>query len=59
MSASKLFCCLSSHPAVHRFWASLPHDNITLNHAIEKTDQNLAVFQTGISAAAHVTLDTE
>ena len=59
MSASKLICYFSSHPAVFGFWASTPPDNITLNAANRKDDQFLSDFQTGVGAAAHATHDTE
>ena len=59
ISASKLICSFSSHAAAFGFWASLPPDNITLNPANKKTDQNLSDFQTGTDAAAHATLDIE
>ena len=59
MSASKLICYFSSHPAAFGFWASTPPDNITLNSANRKADQSLSDFQTGIGATAHTTLDTE
>ena len=59
MSASKLICKFSSHPATFEFFASLPYDNITLNPANKKTDQSPSDFQTGYSTAAHATLNTE
>ena len=59
MSASKLICYFSSHPAAFGFWASTPPDNIFLNSANRKTDQSLLDFQTGVGATAHATLDTE
>ena len=59
MSASKLICYFSSHPATFGFWASTPPDNITLNSANRKADQSLSDFQTGVGAAVPVTLDTE
>ena len=59
MSASKLICYFSSHPAAFGFWASTPPDNITLNSANRKADQSLSDFQTGVGATAHATLDTE
>ena len=48
MSASKLICYFSSHPASFGFWASTPPDNITLNSAKRKADQSLLDFQTGV-----------
>ena len=59
MSASKLICYFSSHPAAFGFWASIPPDNISLNSANRKVDQSLSDFQTGLGATAHATLDTE
>ena len=59
MSASKLICYFSSHPAAFGFWASTPPDNISLNSAKRKVDQSLSDFHTGVGAAAHATLDTE
>ena len=59
MSASKLICYFSSHPAAFGFWASTALDNISLNSANRKADQSLSDFQTGIHATAHATLDTE
>ena len=59
MSASKLICYFSSHPAAFGFQAFTPPDNISLNSANRKADQSLSDFQTGIGAAAHATLDTE
>ena len=59
MSASKLIHYFSSHPAAFGFQASTPPDNISLNSANRKVDQSLSDFQTGLGAAAHVTLDTE
>ena len=59
MSASKLIQYFSSHPAAFGFWASTPPDNISLNLANRKVDQSLSDFQTGISPAAHATLDIE
>ena len=59
MSASKLICYFSSHPAAFGFWASTPPDNISLNSANRKGDQSLSDFQTGLGATAHATLDTE
>ena len=59
MSASKLICYFSSHPAAFGFVASTPPDNISLNSANKKADQSLSDFQTGIGAAAHATIDTE
>ena len=49
MSASKLICYFSSHPAAFGFQASTPPDNITLN----------SDFQTSVGATAHATLDME
>ena len=54
MSASKLICYFSSHPAAFGFQASTPPDNISLNSANRKVDQSLSDFQTGLGA-----LDTE
>ena len=59
MSASKLICYFSSHPAAFGFWASTPPDNISLNSANRKADQSLSDFQTGVGAASHATLDME
>ena len=59
MSASKLICYFSSHPAAFGLWASTPPVNITLNSANRKVDQSLSDFQTGVGAAAYATLDTE
>ena len=59
MSASKLICYFSSHPAAFGFQASTTPDNISLNSANRKVDQSLSDFQTGLGAAAHATLDTE
>ena len=59
MSASKLICYFSSHPAAFGFQASTPPDNISLNSANRKVDQSLSDFQTGLGATAHATLDTE
>ena len=59
MSASKLICYFSSHPAAFGFWASTPPDNISLNFANRKVDQSLSDFQTGLGATAHAALDTE
>ena len=59
MSASKLICYFSSHPAAFAFWASTTPDNISLNSANQKVDQSLSDFQTGLGATAHATLDTE
>ena len=59
MSASKLICYFSSHPAAFGFQASTSPDNISLNSTNRKADQSLSDFQTGISATAHATLDTE
>ena len=59
MSASRLICYFSSHPAAFGFWASTPLDNISSNSANRKVDQSLSDFQTGLGATAHATLDTE
>ena len=59
MSASKLICYFSSHPAAFRFWASTPPDNITLTSANRKADQSLSYFQTGVGATEHATLHME
>ena len=59
MSASKLICYLSSHPAAFGFWSLTPLDNITLTSANRKADQSLSDLQTGVGAAAHATLDAE
>ena len=59
MSVSKLICYISSHPAAFGFWSLTPLDNITLTSANRKPDQSLSDLQTGVGAAAHVTLDTE
>ena len=59
MSASKLICYFSSHPAAFGFQASTPPDNISLNSANRKVDQSLSDFQTGVGAAVCATLDAE
>ena len=59
MSASKLICYFSSHPAAFQLWSSTPPDNITLTPANRKADQSLTEFQTGIGAAAHATFNIE
>ena len=59
ISASKLICYFSSHPAAFGFRASTSPDNISLNSANRKVDESLSDFQTGLGAAAHATLDTE
>ena len=59
MSAPKLICYFSSHPAAFGFQASTPPDIISLNSANRKVDQSLSDFQTGLGATAHATLDTE
>ena len=59
MSASKLICYFSSHPAAFGFEASTPPDNIILNSANRKADHSLSDFQTGVGAAAYPTLDME
>ena len=59
MSASKLTCYSSSHPAAFGFQSSTPPVNIPLMSANRKADQSLSEFQTGIGAAAHATLDIE
>ena len=59
MSASKLICHFSSHPATFGFWASTPPDSISLNSTNRIADQSLSDFQTGVGATAHATLDTE
>ena len=59
MSASKLICYFSSHPAAFGFQASTPPDSISLNSPHRKVDQSFPDFQTGLGAAAHATLDTE
>ena len=41
MSASKLICYFSSHPAAFRFQSSNPPDKITLTSANRKADQSL------------------
>ena len=41
------------------FYTSNPLDNIILNAANKKTNQNLSDFQPGIGTAAHATLGTE
>ena len=38
---------------------STPPDNITLTPASRRADQSLSEFQTGIGAAAHITLNTD
>ena len=42
MSASKLICYFSSHPAAFGFQACTPLDNITMNSANRKADQSLS-----------------
>ena len=60
MSVSKLiFFSFSGHPVAFGFWASFPPDNITLNPANKRIDQNLSDFPTGIGAAAYATLNRE
>ena len=59
MSASKLICYFSSHPATFGFWVCIPPDNITLNSANRKADQYLSDFQTDVGATAHANLDME
>ena len=59
MSASKVICYFSSHPAAFGFWASTPSDNIFLNSANRKVDQSLSDFQTSVGATTQATLDTE
>ena len=59
MSASKLICYFSSHPAAFRFQFSPPPDNTILTPANRKADQSLSGFQTSIGANAHATLDME
>ena len=44
MSASKLICYFSSHPAAFGFQASTPPGNISLNSANRKADQSLSDF---------------
>ena len=58
MSASKLICYFSSHPAAFGFQSSTPSNNITLTPTNRKTDQSVSDFQTDICAAAHTTLNT-
>ena len=41
MSASKLICYFSSHPAAFGFQSSTPPDNITLTCANRKADQSI------------------
>ena len=57
MSASKLICYFSNHPAAFGFQSSSPPENITLTPANRKADQHLSDFQTGIGVAAHASLD--
>ena len=57
MSASKMICYFSSHPAAFGF--QTPSDNITLSSANRKADQFLLDLQACVGAAAHATLDTE
>ena len=59
ISAFKLLCHLSSHPAAFGFQVSLPPDIITLNPANKRMNWSLSDFQTGIGAAVHATLDIE
>ena len=59
MSASKLICYFSSHPAAFGFQSLTSQDNITLTSANRKADQSLSDLQTDVGAAAHATLDTE
>ena len=59
MSTSKLIHYFSSHPAAFRFWSLTPLDNITLSSANRKVDQSLSDLQTGVSATACATFDTE
>ena len=48
MSASKLICYFSSHPAAFRFQSSSPPDNITLTSASRKANQSLSDLWTGV-----------
>ena len=41
MSASKLICYFSRHPAAFGFWSLTPPDNITLASANRKADQSI------------------
>ena len=59
MSASKLICYFSSHPAAFGFQSSTSPDNITFTPTSRKADQSLLEFQTGIGAAAHATINME
>ena len=59
MSASKLICYFSIHPAAFRLKSLTPPDNITLTSANRKADQSLSDLQTGVGATAHATLDTQ
>ena len=59
MSASKLICYFSGHPAAFVVWYSRPPDNISLTPSNSKADQSLSEFQMGIVAAAHATPDME
>ena len=59
MSASKLICYFSSHPAAFGFWSLTPPVNITLTFANRKANQCLSDLQTDVGAAAHAILDTE
>ena len=59
MSASKLICYFSSHPAAFGFQTFTSPDNISLNSANRKVDQSFSDFQTGVHATAHATFDTE
>ena len=59
MSASKLICYYSSHPAAFRFQSLTPPDNITLTSANRKIDQSPSDFQTGVGAVSHATHNTE
>ena len=59
MSTLKLIHYFFGHLAAFVFWASLPPDSITLNHAKKMIEQSLSDFHTGIAACPLATLDTE
>ena len=52
MSAFKLICYFSSHPAAFAFQASSSPDSITLNPINMKTALSIYDFHTGKGAAA-------
>ena len=59
MSASKLICYFSSHPAAFGFQASTPPDNISLNSASRKADQPLSLNFRLVLVLLHMLLLTQ